>query len=51
MTERIKAILDVVTDRVLSYRPKDKGQQAKKVERRLKRAAKKAAHDDRESSI
>lgn len=40
MTDRIKAILDVVTDRILSYRPKDKGQQAKKVERRVKRERK-----------
>ena len=37
MTERIKAILDAVTDRVLAYRPKDKGQQAKKIEQRVKR--------------
>lgn len=35
MTERIKAILDAVTDRVLAYRPADKGQQAKKVARRV----------------
>jgi hypothetical protein len=51
MTERIKSILDAVTDRVLAYRPKDKGLAAKKTERRLKRQAKKEAHDDRESSI
>ena len=44
MTERIKAILDAVTDRVLAYRPADKGQQAKKVERRVKRQRK--AKDD-----
>lgn len=37
MTERIKAILDAVTDRVFAYRPADKGQQAKKIERRVKR--------------
>lgn len=40
MTEKIRAILDVVTDRVLSYRPKDKGEWAKKTERRVKREAK-----------
>lgn len=33
MSDAIKAILDAVTTRVLSYRPKDKGQQAKKMER------------------
>ena len=43
MTERIKAILDAVTDRVLAYRPADKGQQAKKVARRMKRQRKKEA--------
>jgi hypothetical protein len=31
VTERIKAILDAVTDRVFAYRPKDKGQQAEKI--------------------
>ncbi len=46
MTERIKAILDAVTDRVLAYRPKDKGQQAKKTERRVKRQRKKAEKAD-----
>ena len=46
MTERIKAILDAVTDRVLAYRPADKGQQAKKVERRVKRRRKKAEKGD-----
>jgi len=46
MTERIKAILDAVTDRVLAYHPVDKGQQAKKVERRVKRQRKKAEKDD-----
>lgn len=51
MTERIKAILDAVTDRVLAYRPADKGQQAKKIERRVKRQRKKEGQDDRESSI
>lgn len=51
MTERIKAILDVVTDAVFSYRPAEKGQAAKKIGRRVKRAAKKEAAGDRESSI
>jgi len=41
MSDAIKAILDAVTNRVLSYRPKDKGQQAKKIERRVKRQRKK----------
>ena len=50
MTEILKA-LDAITSRVLSYRPKEKGLAAKKTERRLKRQAKKEAHDDRESSI
>ena len=45
MTERIKAILDAVTDRVLAYRPADKGQQAKKVARRMKRQRKKEARN------
>ena len=51
MTEKIRAILDAVTDRVLAYRPKDKGLAAKKTARRVKRQRKKGAHDDRESSI
>jgi hypothetical protein len=51
MTEKVLAALDAITARVLSYRPKDKGLAAKKTERRLKRQAKKEAHDDRESSI
>lgn len=51
MTERIKAILDAVTDRVFTYKPKDKGLAAKKVARRLKREVKKGNDDDRESSI
>lgn len=41
MTERIKQILDAVTDKVMAYRPVDKGQQAKKIERRVKRRRKK----------
>ena len=51
MTEKVLAALDAITTRVLGYRPKDKGLAAKKTERRLKRAAKKEAHDDRESSM
>lgn len=46
MTEKILTILDVVTDRVLSYRPKDKGEWAKKTERRVKRQRKKTEADD-----
>lgn len=46
VTERIKAILDAVTDRVFAYRPADKGQQAKKIERRVKRERKKAEKAD-----
>lgn len=42
MSEAIRKILDAVTDRVFAYRPKDKGQQAKKIERRVKRERKKA---------
>ena len=37
MTERIRTILDAVSAKVLAYRPADKGQQAKKVEQRVKR--------------
>jgi hypothetical protein len=33
--------MPAVTTRVLSYRPKEKGQQAKKIERRVKRQRKK----------
>ena len=50
MTERIKAVLDAVTEKVLSYRPVDKGLAAKKTARRLKRQAKKESQSDRESS-
>lgn len=51
MSDAIRAILDAVTDRVLAFRPADKGQQAKKIERRVKRRRKKEGQDDRESSI
>ena len=37
---REKAILDAVTDKVLSYRPVDKGLAAKKTKRKLARKAK-----------
>jgi hypothetical protein len=40
MTERIKAILDAVTEKVLSCRPVDKGLAAKKTKRKLARKAK-----------
>ena len=40
MTERIKAILDAVTAKVLAYRPVDKGLAAKKTKRKLARKAK-----------
>jgi len=50
-TEMSLSALNAITAHVLSYRPKDKGLAAKKTERRLKRQAKKEAHDDRESSI
>jgi len=51
LREAIRAILDAVTDRVLAFRPADKGQQAKKIERRVKRQRKEGGQDDRESSI
>jgi hypothetical protein len=40
MSEKIRAILDAVTERVLSYRPVDKGLAAKKTKRKLARKAK-----------
>ena len=46
MSDSIKRILDAVTDRVLAYRPKDKGEWAKKTERRMKRQRKKAEKAD-----
>lgn len=45
MSDAIRAILDAVTDRVLAYRPKDKGQWAKKTERRVKRQRKAKADE------
>ena len=38
--ERLRAILDAVTDKVMSYRPVDKGLAAKKTKRKLARKAK-----------
>lgn len=46
MTEKIRAVLDAVADRVLAYRPKDKGEWAKKTELRVKRQRRKAEADD-----
>lgn len=48
---KILAALDAITNAVFSYRPADKGQAAKKIGRRVKRAAKKEGSDDLESSI
>lgn len=50
MSEKIRAILDAVTAKVLSYRPVDKGLAAKKITRRLKRQAAKESQSDRKSS-
>ena len=41
MAEKIRQILDAVTDKVMAHRPADKGQQAKKIGRRVKRRRKK----------
>lgn len=49
MSEKIRAVLDAVTDRVLAFRPTDKGRAAVKTKRRLARQLKEAS-DDRESS-
>lgn len=46
MSEKIKAILDAVTDKVFDYRPDDKGEWAKKNERAAKRQAKRKAQSD-----
>ena len=51
MSDAIRAILDAMTDRVLAFRPAYKGQQAKKIERRVKRQRNGGSQDDRESSI
>lgn len=46
MSDAIRAILDAVTDRVLAHRPKDKGEWAKRTERKVKRQRKKAEKAD-----
>lgn len=46
MTDKIRQVLDAVTDRVLAYRPADKGTQAKRVARRVKRQRKKTEKAD-----
>lgn len=51
MSEKIRAILDAVTAKVLSYRPVDKGLAAKKTARKLKRQAKKESQSDRKSTL
>lgn len=40
MSKHIQAILDAVAEKVLAYRPVDKGLAAKKTKRRLARKAK-----------
>ena len=45
MSEKIRAILDAVTDHVLAYRPKDKGLAAEKVRKQIERAQRKAKKD------
>lgn len=47
MSEKIRAVLDAVTDRVFAYRPKDKGEWAKRTERKVRRRRKREAQDDR----
>lgn len=47
MSEKIRAIIDAVTDKVLSYRPVDKGLAAKKTKRRFARKAKSSAKQDK----
>lgn len=46
MSDAIRAILDAVTDRVLAYRPKEKGQWAKQTKRKVKHQRKKAEKAD-----
>lgn len=46
MSEAIRAVLDAMTDRVFAYRPKDKGEWAKRTERRVMRQRKKAEKAD-----
>jgi hypothetical protein len=49
MTEKIRAIIDAVTDKVLGYRPVDKGLAAKKTKRRFEQKAKRSAKQDKAS--
>jgi hypothetical protein len=49
MAEKIRQIIDAVTDKVLSYRPVDKGLAAKKTKRRFERNAKRSATHDKSS--
>jgi hypothetical protein len=49
MSEAIKRILDAVTDKVLGYRPVDKGLAAKKTKRRFEQKAKRSAKQDKAS--
>jgi hypothetical protein len=51
MSEKILSALDAITRVVMSYRPAEKGLASAKIARRVKRAAKKEVHGDRESSI
>ena len=48
MTEKIRQIIDAVTDKVLGYRPVDKGLAAKKTKRRLSRVRKTPQTSDSE---
>lgn len=45
MSETIRTILDAVTERVLAYRPKDKGLAAKKAKRRIERQREREGQD------
>jgi len=47
MTEILKA-LDGIVDRVLAYRPKDKGLAAEKMRKQIERAQRKAKKAERE---
>ncbi len=48
MSEAIRKILDAVTDRVLAYRPKDKGVAATKMRDQIKKAERKAKREEGE---
>lgn len=45
MSEAIRKVLEAVTDRVFAYRPKDKGEWAKRTEQRVKRQRKAKADE------